>query len=93
LVALPPGGLSHCRYLAGRLRAKCPGVRVVVGRWGSPEPASAEPAGGVTGAEGLDRSLAETRKRLAELHPVLVSEITKQEKSGTKRTPVGTAGA
>jgi predicted PurR-regulated permease PerM len=93
LVALPPGGLSHCRYLVGRLQARCPGVRVVVGRWGCPEPEGAEPAGGVKGAEGLDRSLAETRKRLAELHPVLVSEIAKQEKSGARRTPVGTAGA
>lgn len=93
LVALPPGGLSHCRYLVGRLRAKCPEVRVVVGRWGSSEPETAESVLGVKGAEGLDRSVSETRKRLNELHPVLTNEIARQEKSPTKRSPVGTAGA
>jgi hypothetical protein len=93
LAMLPPGGISHCRYLVGRVRAKCPNVRVLVGRWGSLEPTVAEPVEAVKGAEGVDRSLSETRKRLTELHAVLASEIAKQEKSGPKRTPVGTAGA
>jgi hypothetical protein len=41
----------------------------------------------------VDRSLAETRKRLFELYPVLVNENAKQEKPIAKRVPVGTAGA
>jgi predicted PurR-regulated permease PerM len=32
--ALPPGGLSHSRYLCMRLRARFPQVKIVVGRWG-----------------------------------------------------------
>jgi predicted PurR-regulated permease PerM len=93
LATLPPGGLSHCRYLVSRVRAKCPGVRVVVGRWGAVEPQSIEQSDKVKGADGIDYSLAETRKRLAELHPILVSEVDPQRKPGARRTPVGTAGA
>jgi predicted PurR-regulated permease PerM len=96
LTALPPGGLSHCRYLVSRVRAKFPDVHVLVGRWGCGEPPAAEqPAEGIKGADGVDRALSETRKRLAELHPVLVADATKQEKpaANAKRVPVGTAGA
>ena len=32
--SLPPGGLAHSRYLCKRLRARFPGVKIVVGRWG-----------------------------------------------------------
>jgi hypothetical protein len=32
--ALPPGGLAHTRYLCKKLRARLPGVKIVVGRWG-----------------------------------------------------------
>jgi hypothetical protein len=92
-VALPPGGLSHCRYLVGRVRAKCPDVRLMVGRWGTPEPAVGETTPSIKGADGVDHTLANSRKRLTELHSVLVSETTKQQKSTVKREPVGTAGA
>jgi predicted PurR-regulated permease PerM len=93
LATLPPGGLSHCRYLVGRVRAKCPGVPVVVGRWGDAEPQAVDQAGPVKGAEGVDYSLAGTRKRLAELHPVLVAERAQEANPATRRAPVGTAGA
>jgi len=92
LAALPPGGLSHCRYMVGRVKAKFPDVRVIVGQWGSPEPLSTGSAG-IKGAEGVDRSLSETRKRLTELHAVLSNEIARQEKTTMKRVPVGTGGA
>ena len=92
-VALPPGGLSHCRYLVSRVRAKCPDVRLVVGRWGSPEPAPGETLPSIKGADGVDHTLSNSRKRLTELHSVLMSEITKQQKSHARREPVGTAGA
>jgi predicted PurR-regulated permease PerM len=32
--SLPPGGLAQARYLCKRLRAQCPDVKLVVGRWG-----------------------------------------------------------
>src|SRR5262249_43273811 len=90
---LPPGGMSHCRYLVGRVRAKYSEVRLIVGRWGCGEPATPEPADGIRGADAGDRSVAETRKRLSELHQVLVAETTKHPKPGAMRVPVGTAGA
>jgi predicted PurR-regulated permease PerM len=93
LTVLPPGGISHSRYLVSRLRSKCPDVRVLVGRWGCAEPGVAEPADGIAGTDGVDRSLSETRKRLAELHPVLTSERAKGQKSPSRRRAVGTAGA
>ena len=33
IAALPPGGLTHSRYLCKRLRQRFPDVKVVVGRW------------------------------------------------------------
>jgi predicted PurR-regulated permease PerM len=92
LAALPPGGLSHCRYLVGRVRSKCPGVHIVVGRWGA-EPSTIEQADKVKGADGIDYTLADTRKRLGELHPVMVTELRQETKPTPRRAPVGTAGA
>ena len=91
LVALPPGGLSHCRYLVNRLRAKCPDVRVVVGRWG--EAPQTEPADGIKGSDGVDRNLTDTRKRLADLLPVMAAKEEKDTHHKPKQEPVGTRGA
>jgi predicted PurR-regulated permease PerM len=74
LVTLPPGGLSHCRYLVGRLRARAPEVQVFVGRWGADEDEPVENGTtGIKGAAGVDRSFGQTRKRLLEILPVLAS--------------------
>ncbi len=35
VASIPPGGLSHTRYLIDRLRERYPEVRLVVGRWGA----------------------------------------------------------
>jgi predicted PurR-regulated permease PerM len=90
LAALRPGGLSHCRYLVGRVRAKFPDVPVLVGRWGCGGPTTPDPVEGIKGAEAVDRSLSETRKRLAELNPVLAAESAKREEpaANAKRVPV-----
>ncbi len=32
--AVAPGGLSQARHLCKRLRSQCPGLKIVVGRWG-----------------------------------------------------------
>jgi hypothetical protein len=37
IAALPPGGLTHTRYLCKRLRQRFPEVKVVIGRWAAPE--------------------------------------------------------
>ncbi len=76
--ALPPGGLAHTRYLCKRLRARLPGARIVVGRWGL--------KGNVeqnqeqlreAGADQVETTLTETRDHLTAWRPVLAAEEAK----------------
>jgi hypothetical protein len=73
--ALPPGGLAHTRYLCKKLRARFPGVKIVVGRWGL--------TGGVetnreqlqdAGADLIATTLLETRSQLNSLLPILTQQ-------------------
>jgi predicted PurR-regulated permease PerM len=92
IVALPPGGLSHCRYLVNRLHAKNPSIRVVVARWSwEGEPLS--PQSGIAGADGIDHTMSDTRRRLHEIHPVLAAEDEEDRKSRKQHVTVGTPGA
>lgn len=89
LATLPPGGITHCRYLVSRLRVRHPELPVIVGRWGCIE-GTTESVDGVKGATGTDLSLGQTRKRLAEMHAVLAAL---NQKSDPKLLAVGTTGA
>jgi hypothetical protein len=64
---LPPSPSSKTRYLVKRLRAALPDVRIIVGRWAHATLADdvAQPLLDA-GASYVARSLAETRKYLAE---------------------------
>jgi predicted PurR-regulated permease PerM len=77
LVATPPGGLAHTRYLCKRLRARFPELRILVCRWahGSTDPTS---LGHVreAGADVIASTLLETRHQLASLLPVLAQANT-----------------
>jgi len=70
LGALPASGLaSHTRYLCKRLRARCPDVRIVVGRWGLREPV--EPVRRqleAAGANYIGVTLVETLQHLQTIH-------------------------
>ncbi len=77
LVALPPGGMSHCRYLVNRIRAKFSEIRIIVGRWGEEEVSPTESSDGWKRVDGVDRSLSGTRKRLNDLSPVLLAKLEK----------------
>jgi predicted PurR-regulated permease PerM len=63
---VPPGGLAQARYLCKRLRARFPGLRIVVGRWG-PTPGIDEvrPLLLRDGADVVVTTLLETREQLA----------------------------
>ncbi|MCE9561809.1 MAG: AI-2E family transporter [Planctomycetes bacterium] len=96
LVTLPPGGLSHCRYLVSRLKSKCPNVKVIVGRWGHHQDEDnpvRDKSHDIKGVDGIGRDLAETQKRLTEMGPILSAEAEKSEKPIAKRPPVGTLSA
>jgi len=76
-----------------RIRAKFPEVKIMVGRWGRSEefPDDADQPK-VTGADGVDETLAETQRRLAGWHPVLAAGSEAEGAAG-KRELVGTTGA
>jgi predicted PurR-regulated permease PerM len=93
IVALPPGGLSHARYLLARLRQRFSDVKLLVGRWGCEE-GVADPRGeALKNTDGVDHTIAETRKRLAELHPLVTAATNGAPERANKREAVGTAGA
>ncbi len=87
LATLPPGGVSHARYLRTRLRRQFPDVKVLVGRWGC----GAEPA--AAGNEPADDTLAATRKRLSDLHPLLTADAAIMGQPRGERVLIGTASA
>ena len=68
VASLPPGGLAPARYLCKRIKAQCPEVKLVVGRWGQKEKAEGVrerlKAGG---ADQVGFTLAETRAQVVPL--------------------------
>ena len=94
IASLPPGGLSHARYLVTRLRQRSPEVKVIVGRWGCDESVSEVRAEALKNTDGIDRTLSDTRKRLSELYSLLTATNEKQPGERTnKKDLVGTVGA
>jgi predicted PurR-regulated permease PerM len=71
VVALPPGGLTHAKYLCKKLRAAFPDLKILAGRWGPPglggEGAEALLA---AGADTVGATLQESRDQLYELTPL-----------------------
>ena len=94
IASLPPGGLSHVRYLVTRLRQRFPEVKLLVGRWGVDETVPETREDSIKNTDGVDRTLAETRKRLAELHSVLsAADIKADVGRANKKELVGTSSA
>jgi hypothetical protein len=68
VASLPPGGLSHTRYLCLRLRSRFPDLKIAVGRWGLG--GNVEKNRGqlqAAGADYLATGLQETRKQIIEV--------------------------
>ena len=93
IATMPPGGLSHARYLVTRLRQRFPEVKVLVGRWGCEESVSEARAEALKDTDGIDRTLSETRKRLSELHSLLTATDDRAAEQANKKELVGTVGA
>ena len=92
LGALPPGGLAHTRYLCKRLRARLPGARIVVGRWGlKANLEENEQQLREAGADQIETTLLETRIHLSTWLPVLTPEGATSKvrvRLGTGRSPL-----
>lgn len=80
IASLPPGGLAQARYLCKRLRARLPGLKIIVGRWGR----ESEDNSNVllsAGADKVGATMIETRKQIIQLcqispHPEAQSGAT-----------------
>lgn len=76
--ALPPGGLTHTRYLCKRLRARRPDIKIIVGRWGLIDNVDENREElQEAGVNLMATTLLETRNQINELRSVLVYEETK----------------
>jgi predicted PurR-regulated permease PerM len=75
IAALPPGGLAHTRYLCKRLRARFPGINILVGRWGLTGNIEANREQlREAGADQMATTLLETRSHLTSRLPVSAHE-------------------
>jgi hypothetical protein len=92
IVTIPPGGLSHARYIVTRLRKHFPDVSLLVGRWGAAGEVDPQREA-VPNTDGLDRTLTGTLTRLGQLHPLLVAEREKLGPGAGKEELIGTARA
>jgi predicted PurR-regulated permease PerM len=86
IAALPPGGLAHTRYLCKRLRARLPGVHILVGRWGLTANVEANREQfREAGADQMATTLLETRRHLSTWLPVLAQAEAKTTRDGVAR--------
>ena len=94
IAVMPPGGLSHAKYLMTKLRRQNPAIKLLIGRWGGEEVENEPREEKIQHTDGVDRTLAGTRKRLGELHQQLLAVETKPVPEGeNKKELVGTRGA
>jgi len=93
IAALPPGGLTHTRYLCKRLRQRSADMKVVVGRWAAPEddaPGWAQLKG--AGADEVTASLEATKTFLLGWRTVLAAGPTPAKAEAERRAPKGLVG-
>jgi predicted PurR-regulated permease PerM len=77
IASIPPGGLTHCRYLCKRLRNRISSGRIVVGRWGLQSKIDQNREQLLeAGADQIQFSLVKTREALSAWLPVFAHEQT-----------------
>src|SRR5579863_525687 len=70
--SLPPGGLTHTRYLCKRLRSHFPRLKILVGRWGlRGNVESNQQQLQEAGADLVATTLLETRNQMESLYSIL----------------------
>ncbi len=75
IASLPPGGMSHARYLCKRLRDAAPDMQIIVGRWGPNGVSKLDRERLVAaGANSVTTTLLETRKLIESRLLVSLSE-------------------
>lgn len=98
IASVPPGGLTHSRYLCKRIRHRFPDLKIVVGRWGAGDldPATADPLR-TAGANEVAASLEATRTFLSGWRAVFAAGAVTTPADGAKKSvpaaAVGTVSA
>jgi predicted PurR-regulated permease PerM len=88
--SVAPGGVTRVRHLCKRLRARCPDVKVVVGRWGLHEEQADERRQlEAAGADRVATSMLEMERHLAELSLLVASPAPAP---GEARAPAAAPG-
>ena len=92
--SLPPGEMSHTRYLVTRVRSKFPDLKLIVGRWGRGGDFLAETtAAERTGADWMDSTMVETHKRLADWFAVFSAQDSEGQERPWNPNAIGTPNA
>ncbi|HEY2786152.1 MAG TPA: AI-2E family transporter [Fimbriiglobus sp.] len=74
---IPPGGMTHARYLCKRLRSRLPELKILVGRWGPEEEmATSTMVLNNAGPDAVTTSFSQTRQDLTAWLPVLERQET-----------------
>ena len=92
IVAMPPGGIAHARYLLTRLRKQLPNLNVIVARWGFDESLDTAKET-ILQTDGVDRTLSETRKRLTDLRALLPTQNRRSKARVPESDAIGTVNA
>jgi predicted PurR-regulated permease PerM len=72
IATLPPAPSTRARYLTKKLRAAAPDVKIIIGRWASGgAPDEDDGLLAAAGADGVGRSLLESRTQLYQWLPVI----------------------
>jgi predicted PurR-regulated permease PerM len=86
LMAIPPGGLAHTRYLCKRMRARFPDLKILVCRWDTkPTRQSIRAQLAAAGANFITATLEETRQQLASLLPILAQPRIEPDQAPSRR--------
>ena len=93
VATLPPGGVTHARYVLTRLRRRFPDVKLLLGRWGADVLEQGDRSETIKNIDGIDRTLADSRQRLANMHSTLATGGEKFVLAAPRPGLVGTAGA
>ena len=86
IASVPPGGTAQACYLCKRLRARVPGVKIVVGRWGKENADNAEHRLRAAGADYVAATLLQTRTQILPLVQVAAA-VTINSKSKPAAVP------
>jgi len=88
IASLPPGGLTHARYLCKRLRTQFPDIKVLVGLWGlTGDVAQAQERLRSAGADQVATKLLESRAQVMPLVQVASAPQPKKPEAQPVQSP------